>query len=493
MTSPRKPMSLGAALGGLSPTPQADQAPPAKGSRRERAAKADQVLARAAREVLDTDTDTDPTPREADRPAPSGVVVQIPLEDLEVGTNVRTDLGDLEELAESIREHGVLQPIRVRRRRGGVGYTVVWGQRRTKAAELAGLERIPAIVVQGEYSKVDLAIEQLVENLQRSDLSAIEAARALRICLDADTELSHAALAGKLGMSKAWVTNTVALLGLVDEVQQALVDGIITGGHAKALLGLPAKQQRELLKNVTDFTWSCRQVEAEAARFRREQELVARIVERCRAELDTIRANEGTVEKLFVSADGLVTRALREADYPVTPGQQGSDFWYIPDGTLPCCSTSWLLWAWNESAKVQRVCSNPEHAKARRNAMGDSDAARREQWAREAEERKRHREELHARAAPVVVEQLRARAPTADRLLLRLLAENDYELQRELEERYAPQEPAEGEEEDEADYHVIVLNRIPERKVGEEIAAALTRFVVTQEDEDVLELLGLQS
>lgn len=177
----------------------------------------------------------------------------------------------LETLAASIREHGVIQPILVTETIDG--YQLVAGERRVRAARLAGLEHIPAVVRQlAEQAQLELA---LVENLQREDLDPIEAARAYRQLID-EFAFSQEALAARVGRARSTVANTLRLLELHDAVQDAVVRGAITEGHARALGGLPADSQARVLGMVVDEGLSVRQTEELVRRLREPREPAAR-------------------------------------------------------------------------------------------------------------------------------------------------------------------------------------------------------------------------
>jgi ParB family chromosome partitioning protein len=142
---------------------------------------------------------------------------------------------ELEALAASLREHGVLQPLRVRpAARGGAGYEIVAGERRWRAAQRAGLHEVPVVVRElGDREALELA---LVENVQRADLSPLEEAEAFRRLID---EFGHTqeVLAEAVGKSRSHVANTLRLLGLPPALREMLGDGRLTAGHARALLG----------------------------------------------------------------------------------------------------------------------------------------------------------------------------------------------------------------------------------------------------------------
>lgn len=171
----------------------------------------------------------------------------------------RFDADELSELAESIREHGVIQPLLVRRGATENQYVLIAGQRRWLAASQAGLRTIPAIVREAsEQQMVEMA---LVENIQRADLTPLEAAEAYRQ-LSEDFGLSHEEIARRVGKSRASITNTLRLLKLPAAVQQALMEGKISEGHARSLLALPTPQAQEAaLQSVLKHDLNVRQTE----------------------------------------------------------------------------------------------------------------------------------------------------------------------------------------------------------------------------------------
>lgn len=170
------------------------------------------------------------------------------------------DPAALEELASSIRTHGILQPLIVTSSPHQSGhYWLIAGERRWRAARLALLETVPVIV--REASPLQLVEWALVENLQRADLSPLEEATAYQTLIDAFT-LTQAEIGHRVGKSRAAVANTLRLLNLPPEVQEALMDGRITAGHARALLGLPdADLMRVALEQIMSRGLSVRQTE----------------------------------------------------------------------------------------------------------------------------------------------------------------------------------------------------------------------------------------
>jgi ParB family transcriptional regulator, chromosome partitioning protein len=177
----------------------------------------------------------------------------------------RTDFEEqgLAELAASITAHGVLQPVIVTETLDG--YRLVAGERRLRAATMAGLERIPAVIRQADdRDQLELA---LVENLQRADLNAMEAARAYRQLHD-QFALTNEEIADRVGKARPTITNTLRLLDLEPEVQAAVEAGRISEGHGRAMLGLTASAQHELLALAIARSLSVRQVEELARRLR---------------------------------------------------------------------------------------------------------------------------------------------------------------------------------------------------------------------------------
>lgn len=196
-----------------------------------------------------------------DKPAPSGVV-NIPVSRVVPNPRqprTRFNPQEISELASSIQEHGVIQPIIVSYDESNSKYTLVAGERRWKAAQHAGLEFIPALVREvSEQQQVELA---LIENVQRSDLNPLEAAEAYRQ-LSEDFGLSHEEISNRVGKSRTAVTNTLRLLKLPAEVKLSLIEDQISEGHARALLALPnAQAQSAALKTVLAKDLTVRQTE----------------------------------------------------------------------------------------------------------------------------------------------------------------------------------------------------------------------------------------
>lgn len=159
------------------------------------------------------------------------------------------DERELEELTQSIKEHGVLQPILVRKK--GAVYEIVAGERRYQASKRAGLKKVPAVI---KDIKDDQTLKlALIENLQRSDLNPIEEARAYKQLID-ELALTQEELGVTLSKSRSAIANTMRLLDLPQDIQQLMVEGVITAGHARALLAVSdtAAQQQLAQKVVTE-------------------------------------------------------------------------------------------------------------------------------------------------------------------------------------------------------------------------------------------------
>lgn len=170
------------------------------------------------------------------------------------------DQEQLEELAASIGTHGLMQPLVVSGQDGDGLYTLIAGERRWRASTLAGLESVPVVVMAATPQEMlELAI---VENVVRADLSPLEEAHAYRRLID-DFELTQGEVAERVGKSRVAVTNTLRLLNAPEQVQQAIVDGEISEGHARAMLGLPSiADQLSMLALVQAKSLNVRQTES---------------------------------------------------------------------------------------------------------------------------------------------------------------------------------------------------------------------------------------
>ncbi|WP_337393518.1 ParB/RepB/Spo0J family partition protein [Phascolarctobacterium succinatutens] len=163
----------------------------------------------------------------------------------------------LQELAASIKEFGVVQPVVVRKK--GRSYELVAGERRMRAAGLAGLTKVPAIVK--DYDDAKMMEIALIENIQRHDLNPIEEAQGLRRLMQ-EFKLTQEQTAEKVGRSRSAVTNILRLLNLPEQVQKQIINGVLTMGQAKQLLGLPKPEQMcEVAEAIIANGWSSRMTE----------------------------------------------------------------------------------------------------------------------------------------------------------------------------------------------------------------------------------------
>jgi ParB family chromosome partitioning protein len=202
------------------------------------------------------------------------------------------DDADLADLAASIREHGVLQPVLVTETLDG--YQLIAGERRVRAARLAGLDRIPALVRQlADRDQLEVA---LVENVQRADLDPIDEALAYRRLID-EFGLTQEKVADRVGKARATIANTLRLLDLHEAVQAAIGDGRITEGHGRALGGLPTDGQAQVMGTVVGQGLSVRQTE-ELVRRLREPRPVRESTPRPRLDAELERVEEDLRQRL---------------------------------------------------------------------------------------------------------------------------------------------------------------------------------------------------
>lgn len=191
-------------------------------------------------------------------------IVKIPLKELRSNPYQPRKIFDekaLKELSDSIKEHGVFQPIIVKK--SIKGYEIIAGERRVKASIMAGLEEIPVII--RDFSDQDMMEIALLENLQREDLTAIEEAAAYKKLLE-NLELTQEALAKRLGKSRSHITNTLGLLTLPEEVQKLINEHKISMGHARSLSKLESSEKIiELAEKIVKEDLSVREIEEKLA------------------------------------------------------------------------------------------------------------------------------------------------------------------------------------------------------------------------------------
>jgi len=205
----------------------------------------------------------------------------------------------MEELVASVREHGVVQPVLVRKL--GDGYQLVAGERRLRAARMAGLETVPVVVQ--EFSESQMVEIALIENLQREDLNCIEEARAYRRLMD-EFNFTQETLAQRIGKSRPEVANTLRLLNLEPEIQDMLSAGEISYGHARALLAIDGALRREVAASIARGGLSVREAERMSQRLakgskgrtraKRRDPLIEEVEERLRMRLGApVRVEHG--------------------------------------------------------------------------------------------------------------------------------------------------------------------------------------------------------
>ena len=188
--------------------------------------------------------------------------ISLPISQVEPGLNQprkRFDEDALADLADSIRVHGIIQPLTVRRLATGY-YQIIAGERRWRAAKAAGLQEVPAVIIEADDRKVmELG---LIENLQREDLNPAEEARGYRTLME-EYGLTQEQVAQQMGKSRPAITNTLRLLALPEEVMALVEEGSLSAGHARAILGAPSPAlQKEAAKRVVESQLSVRQTEA---------------------------------------------------------------------------------------------------------------------------------------------------------------------------------------------------------------------------------------
>jgi ParB/RepB/Spo0J family partition protein len=360
------------------------------------------------------------------RPA-SAHLEDLPLELVDVAENVRVDPGELEELAASIRELGVLQPIRAIGPGPDGRYRAVWGQRRILASRIAERTTIPALVEpEADVDQVGArrSIEQLVENIQRADLGPIDEAYALRQVLDADAGLTQAALAKRLGRSAPWVANSVGLLEAPAEIRDWIAKGELTASHAKALKGLAKGTQVELAKRAVREARSAHQLEADvqdhkrSEEWRKEREAAAAKTskaaqERRVAALANLEKKKVpkdaqiVVDGRYYGGDGKTKRIVESvAALGYTNVREGSAS-SRPKGGL-CDCTAWRVeLKYDGGLTIAPSCVKDAHLRAQTQAEDD---ARRAKWALE--------NRVHARLAEVLLDEVASVGPRAARIAL---------------------------------------------------------------------------
>lgn len=370
-------------------------------------------------------------------PSPfAGVVLDIRICDIEIGPNVRATVGELDELVASIGKRGVLQPVRVRHHPELPGkYLLLWGQRRTLAARKAGLVTIPATVDVRPREGAALAIEQLVENLQRADLAPLEEARALRAVLDADPDLTQEALAAELGRSRPWLSNALRLLDAPPVVQDALAAGEISASHARSLVTATPAEALQLVKRTVDegltqaqldraLKETRRQAEWQAERKAQDEQADARWVASAVASKAIAKAPAAT---LLVSQGERKVKALEKALPARKVVAVGfGDSQVLSAGVKCDCDALLLDTAWGhggeQGVRVRRACHDKRHwpainaeELAKQRAKRGAAEERSQRWQRGVEQALREGLAFYPAAGPAL---------RVMRVLLRALTDN---------------------------------------------------------------------
>ncbi len=247
--------------------------------------------------------------------APSGEPSVLKLSALRPGRyqpRTRMDEGSLYELAESIKSQGVMQPVLVRPAGEGV-YEIIAGERRVRAAKLAGLDDVPVLVkvVADEAA----AVMALIENIQREDLNPLEEAQGLKRLVD-EFQLTHEQAAQAVGRSRSAASNLLRLLNLTAPVQQMLMAGDVEMGHARALLALDAAQQILCANEVTAKKLSVRETETLVTKWVGSNGSRQAPPPRAKQEKsrDIVRLEEALADKLTASVDIRVLRKTRRGE-----------------------------------------------------------------------------------------------------------------------------------------------------------------------------------
>ena len=254
-----------------------------------------------------------------------GGSVSLPLAQVEPGLKQprkRFDEETLADLADSIRTHGIIQPLTVRRLSSGY-YQIIAGERRWRAAKLAGLSEVPAVIIEADDRKVmELG---LIENLQREDLNPMEEAMGYRTLME-EYGLTQEETAQRVGKSRPAVANALRLIALPDAIRHLVEEGQLSAGHARALLSISSSTlQKKLAQKIIAEGLSVRQTEALAKRFAREE-----------AQEETAYAAPPDPMKLYrdAAAKDLTTRWGRKVSITMGPKKGQLEFEFYNDEDL---------------------------------------------------------------------------------------------------------------------------------------------------------------
>lgn len=276
-------------------------------------------LGRGADAILDSAASLDPT----DVPNLTGTPLLLPIERLARGTyQPRTHMDEhaLQELAESIREQGIMQPILVRPIStdddGDADYEIIAGERRYCAARIAGLDEVPVLV--RDVTDEAAAAMSLIENMQREDLNPLEEARGIRRLID-EFGMTHEQAAVAVGKNRSTASNLLRLLNLAEPVQDMLMAGSLSEGHARALLALDAAEQPAAARKVIGGQLSVRATEDLVRRLRGEEQPKRRNAEKSSYELKV----EAELTELFDLPVELRLKAPRRSASDGEPEPRG--------------------------------------------------------------------------------------------------------------------------------------------------------------------------
>ena len=257
--------------------------------------------------------------------AQTGGSVSLPIAQVEPGLKQprkRFDEETLADLADSIRTHGIIQPLTVRRLSSGY-YQIIAGERRWRAAKLAGLSEVPAVIIEADDRKVmELG---LIENLQREDLNPMEEAMGYRTLME-EYGLTQEETAQRVGKSRPAVANALRLIALPDAIRHLVEEGQLSAGHARALLSISSSTlQKKLAQKIIAEGLSVRQTEALAKRFAREE-----------AQEETAYAAPPDPMKLYrdAAAKDLTTRWGRKVSITMGPKKGKLEFEFYNDEDL---------------------------------------------------------------------------------------------------------------------------------------------------------------
>lgn len=377
----------------------------------------------------------------------------IPVTSIAVGGNVRERVEGLDALTVSVRAHGIRSPIRVADIGAGQ-YELVYGQRRLAAAIEAGLATIPAIVDAEQPDRRDRVVDQLIENLQRQDLNALDTAKAYRFLLDKG--VTQRQLGERLGVAQPTIANTLRVLKAPEAIQERIAAGELTRSHVEAIAKLPDAEQKEVARRIVEHGLSVGQVDDEIklarerqAQADRERDLVKQVVPKAIEKVEAASHDKAKVTLVIDNAD--LRAGLKAEGWTVTA--TGTQLNYGETDECLAVGVRWYPnWGTNYGPDLTAVCVVPEHKKARDEARRKREAEYQEQMKRDREKRAQEEatkqaELLNQRKA--VVNAVRSAGAVGDVDLLRLVVvaiygEDDVD---ELIERHVDEDKREAFEE----------------------------------------------